>query len=236
MKLRSPWMLSAVGLAGAWLIRLWVSTLRRRLYFADGVRHPADCRQQRYIYAFWHESMLFPATYRTRIRVLISTHSDGELIARVCRFLGFDVARGSTTRGGAAAVLGLYRGSKHAHLAVTPDGPRGPRRRVQVGLVYLASLTGLPVVPCGVGYSRAWRAGSWDRFAVPLPGSTAVAVTAPAVSVPARLDRDGLERYRLLVEQRLAAATAAAERWARGGPHPARAGGKDAITQRKASA
>lgn len=222
MKIRSPWILGGLALAGAGLIRLWMATLRSRMYFSEGVRHPADVRRGRYIYAFWHESMLYPATFRTPIHVLISQHRDGEFIARVCRFLGFGVARGSTTRGGTAALLQLNRHSKRTHLAVTPDGPRGPRRRVQPGLIYLASLTGLPIVVGGVAYSSAWRARSWDRFAVPKPWSTVTCVVGPAVTVPARLDRNGLERYRLLVEERLTAATEAAERWAQGGPHPAR--------------
>ena len=220
MKLRSPWILRALGLAGAMLIRLWMGTVRLRIFYSDGVRHPADHRRQRYIYAFWHESLLVPATVRAAIHILISRHADGELIAQVCRFLGLRVARGSSTRGGTAALLELHRHSKKTHLAVTPDGPRGPRRRVQVGLIYLASLTGLPVVALGVGFSRAWRARSWDQFAVPMPYSAATCVVSPAVQVPARLDREGLERYRLRVEAQLNDVTVAAERWARGGPRP----------------
>jgi lysophospholipid acyltransferase (LPLAT)-like uncharacterized protein len=220
MKLRSPWILRAVGLAGAVLIRLWMGTIRLRVFHGDAVRHPADHRKERYIYAFWHETLLVPAAARTAIHILISQHADGELIAQVCRFLGLRVARGSSTRGGTAALLELHRHSKVTHLAVTPDGPRGPRRRVHVGLIYLASLTGLPVVALGVGYARAWRARSWDRFAVPMPFSAATCVICPAVHVPARLDRQSLDRYRLLVEEQLTNATAAAERWAQGGPRP----------------
>jgi lysophospholipid acyltransferase (LPLAT)-like uncharacterized protein len=203
------------------LIRLWMSTLRCRFFFADGISHPADFRKNRFIYAFWHESILFPAAFSTRIRILISRHADGEFIAQVCRFMGLQVARGSSTRGGSAALLELVRFSRRTHLAVTPDGPRGPRRRVQPGVIYLASLTGLPIVGFGVGYSQAWRARSWDQFAVPKPWSKAACVVAPALHVPPRLDRDGLERYRCLLEDRLRDATLAAELWAQGGPRPA---------------
>lgn len=236
MKLRSRRLLSPLGLAGAWLIRLWMGTLRRRVYFAGGLTHPADPRRQRYIYAFWHESMLTPATFRTRIHVLISRHADGELIAQVCRFLGFQVARGSSTRGGVPALLKLYRRTGRTHIAFTPDGPRGPRRRVQPGVIYLASLTGLPIVAAGVGFSKAWRARSWDRFAIPRPFGTSACVIAPPVYVPPGLGRDDLERYRLLVEAHLATATAAAERWALGGPSPARYVTWDAPAVRRKSA
>src|SRR5205085_11486274 len=104
-----------------------------------------------------------------------------------------------------------------------PDGPKGPRRRVQAGLIFLAAQTGLPIVPFGVGYTHAWRARSWDRFAVPLPGSTAVGIFAPAIHVPRGLNRAQLESYRRLVEERMRAASDAAERWAATGAKPRRA-------------
>ena len=86
----------------------------------------------------------------------------------------------------------------------------------------IAGSTGLPVVPVGIGFSGAWRAGSWDRFAVPKPFSRCICIAGKAVRVPPGLDRDGIERYRVLVEQALVEATEAAERLARGGsvgPH-----------------
>jgi hypothetical protein len=220
MKVRSPWLLRLIAFLGAWLIRWWMSTIRYRVFFAGGERHPVDHRVRRCIYAFWHETILIPTAFRIRVRILISQHADGELIAQVCRFLGFGAVRGSTTRGGGPALLALQRHSREAHLAVTPDGPRGPRRRVQPGLILLASVTGLPIVAFGVGYSRAWRARSWDRFAVPLPWSAAHCVVTPAIHVPPRLSRPELERYRRLVEDWMQDATAAGERWAQGGPHP----------------
>ena len=97
MKLRSPWVLRPLALLGAWLIRWWMSTLRYRIFFVGGEHHPVDSRERRYIYAFWHETILFPTVFRVRIRVLISQHTDGELIAQACRFLGFQTVRGSTT-------------------------------------------------------------------------------------------------------------------------------------------
>jgi lysophospholipid acyltransferase (LPLAT)-like uncharacterized protein len=197
-----------------------MNTVRCRIAILDSCTHPTDPRVQRYIYAFWHETLLFPAARRAKVHILISQHADGELIAQVCRHLGIGVVRGSSTRGGSQALLELLHCSRRAHLAVTPDGPRGPRRRLQRGLILLASASGLPIVPCGVGFARAWRARSWDRFAVPHPWSTATGVLGPAIRVPPRLTRDGLEHYRRLVEEQLLLATDAAERWAKGGVHP----------------
>jgi hypothetical protein len=105
----------------------------------------------------------------------------------------------------------MMRLSRTAHLAITPDGPRGPRRRIQPGSIYLAARTGLPIVPFGIALDRPWRMRSWDRFALPRPWSKAACVTGQPIQVPENLDKDGLEKYRLLVENQLNELTAAAE-------------------------
>lgn len=225
MKLRHPRLIRLVAIVAAWIIRLWVASLRKELVLApDGRRHPVNPRTERFLYALWHETILWPAAFRGRVHVLISQHADGELIARICKHLRLGVVRGSTTRGGARALLELHRVSRHSNLVVTPDGPRGPRRRVQPGLVFLASRTGLPIVACGFAYAHAWRARSWDRFAVPWPWSRAVGVFTTPLHVPPGLDRDGLEHYRQLAEEQLARATASAERLASSGRRPLTAG------------
>jgi lysophospholipid acyltransferase (LPLAT)-like uncharacterized protein len=136
-------------------------------------------------------------------------------MAGIAGRLGFTVVRGSTTRGGVEAVRGLLRAD--CNLAQTPDGPRGPRRRVKPGVVYLASRLGLPVVPFGVGFDRPWRARSWDRLALPRPGRRAVIVTADPSAVPAGGGRGALDRYRLRVEGELRRVSALAEGWAERG-------------------
>ena len=143
--------------------------------------------------------------------MLISQHADGQLIAEVVRHLRFRVVAGSTTRGCVEAVRQMLRLSRSAHLAITPDGPRGPRRRVQAGVIYLAARTGLPVVPFGIAYANAWRMRSWDCFAIPRPWSLAVCVTGQPIHVPENVGKDDLESYRLLVEEQLNAVTAEAE-------------------------
>jgi lysophospholipid acyltransferase (LPLAT)-like uncharacterized protein len=214
VKLRNPWLIRLVGLFGAWLFRLWMGTLRYRIAFSDGTAHPTDPRTTRHLYTSWHESLLVAASWKTRAHTLISHHADGELIAQVCRHLRIGVVRGSSTRGAGEALLRLWRQSRRTHLALTPDGPRGPRRRVKRGLAFLASCTGLPVVGFGVGYSRAWRFPSWDRFALPWPWSTVYCVFSRAVHVPPGLEGPDLDRYRQLIEEQLLQATLAAEQWA----------------------
>jgi lysophospholipid acyltransferase (LPLAT)-like uncharacterized protein len=205
------------------MLRLWMWTLRYR-YFPLGpnVEPERLGPGERYIYAFWHENMLLPAYFYARkdVYVLISQHADGQLITKVCKHLGFKVVRGSTTRGGAEAIREMVRVSDLAHLAVTPDGPRGPRRRAQQGLVYLAARTGMPVVPVGIGYRRPWRMNSWDRFALPRPWSIARCVTAEPIRVPADAGRATLAEYMERVEQAIRDASAAAEEWAESGTMP----------------
>jgi hypothetical protein len=201
MKIRRRWLLKAAGFTAACAVRLWVGTLRYR-YRPLGPNvdpHHPECRD-RYIYAFWHENMLLPAYHygRSDVYVLISQHADGQLIAEVCRHLGFRTVRGSTTRGGVEAVRQMLRAG----------------RKVQPGLVYLAARTGLPIVPAGFAYDRPWRARSWDRFAMPRPWSLGTCVTGDPIAVPPDVDREGLEHYRRLVEDALLRVTAAAERLA----------------------
>src|SRR5262245_1025088 len=113
MKLRHPTLIAAAAALAAGLVRLWLGTVRPRLALTGPERHPIDPRRQRYIYVFWHESLLLmTAWWRVKLFVLISHHADGELITRVCRRLGFGVVRGSTTRGGGPALLELVRRSR----------------------------------------------------------------------------------------------------------------------------
>jgi lysophospholipid acyltransferase (LPLAT)-like uncharacterized protein len=225
MKIRAPWLLKVAGLVGSWVVRLLVGTLHYRYYpiGPDCSPHQPNL-PSRYIYAFWHENMLLLAYHygRPDVLVLISHHADGQLIADICTHLHFGLIRGSTTRGGAEALRQMIQAGSGAHLAITPDGPRGPRRKVQSGLVYVAARTGMPIVPIGIGFRRPWRMKSWDRFAVPRPWSRAICITAEPIHVPDVTDREQLEHYRKLVEEALHSTTDAAERWAeQGGEAPA---------------
>lgn len=215
MKLRHPALIRLAAFLGANVIRLWMGTLHVRIDTrAAGQSHPVDPKKARYIYAFWHESILALTRAGGKAHALISRHADGELIAQIAEFLGYRAARGSTTRGGSEGLLQLLEASTHTHVAVTPDGPRGPRRRVQMGTIFLASRSGLPIVPVAIGYGKAWRASSWDRFAIPAPFSTIYAVLGEPMAVPAKLNRPALEQYRRRFEQRFLQVTEQADAWA----------------------
>src|ERR1700693_4161044 len=104
---------------------------------------------RRFILAFWHgRQLMMPYCYHGKsIHILISQHGDGEIVSRAMRFFGFKSIRGSTTRGGSQAFREMIRTSRVSDIAITPDGPRGPARNVQMGIIELARLTGLPILP-----------------------------------------------------------------------------------------
>jgi lysophospholipid acyltransferase (LPLAT)-like uncharacterized protein len=223
MKIRHPWLIKALGFVVAWVVRLWICTLRYRYRPLGPSVEPRDWKPgEHYLFAFWHENMLLLAHHYARpdIRVLISQHADGQLIAEACRHLGFGLVRGSTTRGGVEAVRQMLRLGHSTHLAITPDGPRGPRRRVQPGVIYLAARTGMPIVPIGIGFQRPWRMRSWDRFVLPRPWSRAACVTGVPIHIPPDADKDQLEPHRLRLEQAMSEAGDLAEHWADQGKWP----------------
>ncbi len=224
MKIRHPLLMKAISWLGAKIIRVWMGTLRYR-YRPLGLDVDAarmDDVKERLLGIFWHENILLPAYTHGRrdIRVLISRHADGQMMADVCERLGFGLIRGSTTRGGIEALREMLRASQHFHVAVTPDGPRGPRRQLQPGVIYLAARTGMPILVMGIGYDRPWRLNSWDRFAIPRPFSRATFVSGDLIWVPPRAERDDLEHFRKLVENELERVTTLAERWAELGTWP----------------
>jgi lysophospholipid acyltransferase (LPLAT)-like uncharacterized protein len=224
MKIRRRWLIKALGFAGAWVVRVWMWTLRYRYHPLGLPIIPPPKLGEHYIYAFWHENMLLPAYHCgcPHVWVLVSRHADGEMIAAVCRSLGFRLVRGSTTRGSVEAVRQMLRAGQDAHLAVTPDGPRGPRRHVQAGVIYLAAKTGLAIIAGGIGFQDPWRLRSWDQFVLPKPWRRATVVTSPPIRIPPNLDKDSVEYYRRLLEDNIRGVTLAAERWAeQGGEVPA---------------
>jgi len=153
------WLIPPIGYAA---IRVLGRTLRIRTLHADRVNAFWQAGRP-VILAFWHgRQLMLPLGYRgSRLYILVSEHRDGELIHRIVRRFGFDTVRGSTTRGGARALRQMVRlGRSGAGLAVTPDGPRGPRCVAQAGVVQLAKLTGLPILPYTFAVSKKNSSGA----------------------------------------------------------------------------
>jgi lysophospholipid acyltransferase (LPLAT)-like uncharacterized protein len=164
------------------------------------------------LWALWHETILMSVWYHRRrnVHVMISASRDGELVTAVGRFFGYTAVRGSSSRGGQEAVREMVeylRAGKPG--AITPDGPRGPRREMKMGAVQIARLSGCPVVPFGFAAERFWRLKSWDRFIIPKPFSRAVFVYGEPIQVPPGEDTD--REYFDKIKAELDRVTAAAE-------------------------
>lgn len=219
MKIRNKHLLRAAGWLATRSARGLVRTLRADYHplgpaVVPTTRVPPG---PRYVYCIWHEYLLYPAAKfgHPDLSVLISKHADGQLLGSLIQAMGMGMVLGSTNRGGIEAVRQLINGDDvRRHLVITPDGPRGPRRVVQPGIVYVASRTGMQIAPIAVGYERPWRAKSWDRFAVPRPCTRAKMVSGRPITVPPRARSDELEHYRLQVQAEMDYLTVAAERWA----------------------
>src|SRR5213594_2208896 len=158
--------LTKVPPLGYALIQVLESTLRLRTLHAERVQAFWGSGRG-VIIAFWDcRQLMMPLCYGgSRLSILISERRDGELIHRIVRWFGFDTIRGSTTRGGARALRQMARlGRAGSDLAVTPDGPRGPRCIAQPGVVELAKLTGLPIIPLTFAASKKNSSGAGTGF------------------------------------------------------------------------
>ena len=148
--------LSVLPAAAAWGVRLLGKTMD--LTTVGGETVDTLVREGKpIIIAFWHgRQLMMPLAYRGQAAsILISQHRDGEIIARIMKYFGFGSIRGSSTRGGMQALHKLVAaGHEGQDLVITPDGPRGPVCRVQTGVMYLAMLTGFPIVPLTFASSK----------------------------------------------------------------------------------
>ena len=197
MKLRNPLLIRVVALLLSWVLRMWLGSLRYRIVVDTGSAAPR-VGGRRGIYLFWHEMLLLPTLHaRHGFAVLASRHADGELVAQVVHMLGGHAVRGSTSSAGVSALRTLIRKGRLNNLAITPDGPRGPRRELKPGAVFLASKTGLPLIPVGFAIRDCRRHRSWDRMVLPKPGAAVIAIMGAPIDIPPELDRAGLERERL---------------------------------------
>ncbi|HEX6058738.1 MAG TPA: lysophospholipid acyltransferase family protein [Gemmatimonadaceae bacterium] len=198
---------------GALLIRALAATWRVRLVNGD---YPERLRAERkpVVFALWHGHLL-PLLMRHRyenVSILISEHRDGEIIARIAERIGYRTVRGSTTRGGERALLGLARVLQEGgDIAVTPDGPRGPAREFAPGALVAAQRGGGTILPIAASANRAWRLRSWDRFLIPKPFArvtVAYATPTPVEAPSARAAAALAPRFQALLDEAVALADA----------------------------
>ncbi|MFN0121371.1 MAG: lysophospholipid acyltransferase family protein [Blastocatellia bacterium] len=170
------------GLVLYWLIRVIGATMR---FEVIGGEHVTGNRPR--VFCFWHNRIPI-ATYfwrRRGIVVMSSRSFDSEYIARFIQRFGYGAARGSSTRGGKAALIQMIRAVRAGRSAAfSVDGPRGPLYLARPGALLLAAKTGAEVLPFSISLDRCWRLRSWDRIEIPKPFARAVVVIGQPFTVP----------------------------------------------------
>ena len=191
-----PLKLRMMGQTTALILPRLVSLLDLKIVHYDRSADPARPEYNEHmVFSFWHEfiGVTLPRWGHTPLSILASQHRDGEWVSQTALSLGLRIVRGSSTRGGASAIRQLKKHCKETSLAITPDGPRGPRRKMAIGPIFMASRLGMPFVPLGIGVNDAWRLSTWDKFAIPKPLSRVRIIFGPKIHVPRKAKRDELE-------------------------------------------
>ncbi len=196
-----------------WIIKLLGRTMRLvelhaeipRSFWEKGI--PA-------IGAFWHGRLLMmPIIYKgKKLSFLVSTHRDGQVMGKALKRFGFHAILGSTTRKGFSGFKQMVK-AHGSDIGIVPDGPRGPRQQVQIGVIELARLTGRPIVPITFNASKRKILNTWDRFLLPYPFSRGVFIWGEPIIVDPNGNRAHLEEKRLLLERKLNELTEQADRY-----------------------
>lgn len=194
-----------IAAIGVWIMRAIILTLRVRVVDRAGI---VGKPEPRLIWAFWHNRLfLVPHIFHRHIgarkgAALTSASKDGEIVAQFLTRFNVRPVRGSSSRRGAAALLEM-RGLMQEgwDLGLTPDGPRGPKYRLNPGIILLAQKTGAQVVPLTVDYSRYFRLKSWDEFIIPMPFARADVTIGELHTVRATTTEEEFEAERARLEK-----------------------------------
>ncbi len=198
-------LLRVVPVTLALLMRLWFATCRVRVHNLDNFLDPKKTGKP-VIASFWHYSIIhfFYFVRGNRVTAMVSASRDGEYIARLARQFGYTAARGSRNNKGVEGLKVLFRAIRSGdNCALVADGSQGPPRVAQPGAILLASRSGAPILPMVWSAERYFTIRSWDRTVIPKPFSRIDYYYGEPLFVPADLKAEGIEEYRLLLEQRL---------------------------------
>jgi lysophospholipid acyltransferase (LPLAT)-like uncharacterized protein len=211
---KSEFKWNLIGLLGKTIIDL---IFRTAAIEAAGLGEVKEIlRSRRVIFAVWHSRILLVSYLFKGWNgvALVSRSEDGEIIARVLQRQGQEIVRGSTTRGGLAALIAILKkiSGKNRSAVIIPDGPQGPRFKVQPGIISLARKSGHPIVPVTYSARRMKVFASWDRFVLPFPFTRCRVVFGRPLWVSQNADRQKEEENRLELEQELCRITSMADR------------------------
>lgn len=179
-----------------WLYKILVSLIMlscRVKQIGREIEEPLKKQGKTWIYTTWHENTATTVWVirNGQVAMMASDSKDGEIISRGIRLFGNIPVRGSASKGGAKAVKAMVKLLKQGHLAaITPDGPRGPVRQLQSGVIYISLMSGSPIVPAHVVASREWVFPTWDSHRLPKPFSKVIV----SVGAPFFVDRSRLKQ------------------------------------------
>jgi hypothetical protein len=195
-----------IAVVGAWIVKALCATLRFRIHDPTGfLKMPTTVRMTG---IFWHNRLFIIPWFFTHYMcprvstALTSASKDGEILAAFLARFGIGAIRGSSSRRGVAAMLQMKRAAEEGYdVAITPDGPRGPKYRLSPGVVTLAQKADIYVLPIAVFYSRYWELKSWDAFQIPRPFATVTVHLMPLEKVPETATPEEFEAQRLRLEK-----------------------------------
>lgn len=197
MRIKSPFLIKAAGRLGFSVLHSVFATLKQDLHTV--VVNPYNSfGDQRYLFSVWHDSSIIAAFAGKHHRTvaLTSRHRDGSFVESIVAPLGVKSVRGSTGRSGQRAARELLEVAKQNDIVMTPDGPRGPRRTMSRGIVFLASRTGNPIVPTAFACEKSWEIkSSWTTHTIPRPFSRVVLLAGQPIFVPPDINSDGNQMY-----------------------------------------
>lgn len=216
-----PVMLGVLPRLAAVLLRGLSRSLRVAYVGKEDLDRLIQVEGSRVMVAFWHGRLLMMpfgpfGNPQVPWAIMVSRHPDGEYISRVVERFGIHPVRGSARRGGPWAFLGMIRASRRGyHLAITPDGPLGPREEVKPGAIELARLAGTPIIPSAFAASWGKFLRSWDRLFIPYPFGRGVFVFGEPIVVSPNAGPEEVDKARVVLEERLRHVTALADAYFR---------------------
>ncbi len=220
MKIRSRFAIRLLGRTLAACARVYFRLLKTEFHLAKPLTSPYDEKGDTvYLYCLWHHSILCAIFCGRSVRLagLVSKHEDGSYVADAMECVNVTPIRGSSSRGGAAAMKQMLDATERLNIAIATDGPRGPHHVVKEGIIFLASQSGRPILPTGVSATRSWRPyGKWTWLLIPKPFSRVVMVGGEPFFVPPDLTREQREAYRQRLQEEMDRLLDVAERKARG--------------------
>lgn len=209
--IKAKWKL--IGFGGKLLIDLIFAGSRLTVQGRRPIAQLLESRQ--FIMAFWHSRILLVSYMHKgwNAAIMVSNSADGEIIARILQLQGHTTVRGSTRKGGMRALIRIAEKvtTQRIPACVVPDGPQGPRHKVQPGVIILARKTGFPIIP--VTYSTKYRKefDSWDRFILPCPFSPGLMIYGNPITVSADADMRTVQSCQNKLEQELNRITISAD-------------------------